>query len=161
MNRKTLATTLIAIIVILASATIYFSTTKNAPTSSPAPQNTESQIADNDVPAQSKEIVSCGKNYTADIVTIGEVDVVKKIIEQKSSEGCEFFGIAGNNIAVAQKAGATQKVYLVVLYDKNDKRQSADPFNQSHEIYRIDLNKNELFYQSQFDGSFYKLGDWK
>jgi hypothetical protein len=125
-------------------------------------KNTPPQPANNDVaPSPTVETISCGKNYTADITMVGGINIAKRIIELKSASGkCEF-NITGDNIAIVQKADTTQKIYTVVLYDKNDKEQATDPFNQSVEIYQIDLNKNALFFQNQFDGVFNKIGNWK
>lgn len=178
MNQKSIITILGVVVIILIGATVYFATInksnqsvapiqkvikETAPTPIQPTQpatSTNQQTADKQ-PSAVTENISCGKKYQADVVTIDGVDVVKKIVDLRSTKGkCEL-NIVGGNIAVAQKVDESKKVYTVVLYDKNDKQQNSDPFNQSVEIYQIDLNKNVVLFQNQFDGSFTKFGIWK
>lgn len=108
------------------------------------------------------ENVFCGKNYTTEILKIKDIDVVKRIIEiWKEKEGeCEFY-FEGKNIGVAKKVSADGKIYNVVIYDKDDKEQSQDPFNQSVEQFEINLNDNTISYQLQLEGSFFEIGKFK
>ena len=111
------------------------------------------------------EDIFCRKNYTTDIFKINDIDVVKRIVEiweEKEEEGdkCEF-NIAGDNIGVAKKVSNDKRMYHIVLYDKDDKEQSKNPFDQSVEQFQINLNNNTISYQLQLDGSFFEIGKFK
>lgn len=108
------------------------------------------------------ENVFCGKNYTAEILKINDIDVVKRIIEiWEDREGkCEF-NFESENIGIAKYIFADGKIYNIVLYDKNNKEQSEDPFNQSVEQFEINLDDNTISYQLQLDGSFFEIGKLK
>ena len=163
MNQKSVVVISGVVIIILVGATIYFSKTKNSiPSVTQQPTQQDSNRQTSKIPpSATTENVICGKSYVADVVIIDGVNLVKKIIELKSITGkCEL-NIAGTSIGVSQKSDVTQKLVEVVLYDRNDQEQSADPFNQSVEIYQIDLNNNQVFFQNQLDGAFNNLGSWK
>jgi hypothetical protein len=153
-------------------AVVYFTTLNKSSQTVPV-QNGAQQLTVPDVNQQNNiqtsvttETVTCGKNYVADVVMIDSVDVVKRIVNLTSTSNspskgkCEF-NIAGNKIAVAQKADASQKIYRIVLYDKDDKQQTTDPFNQAVNIYQIDLSKNTVSFEDQFAGGLHELGSWK
>lgn len=108
------------------------------------------------------ENIFCGKNYTAEIFKINDIDIIKRIIEiWEEREGkCEF-NFESENIGIAKKVSADGKIYHIVIYDKDNKEQSHDPFNQSVEQFEINLNNNTVSYQLQLDGSFFEIGEFK
>lgn len=59
---------------------------------------------------------------------------------------------------ISETEKSETNIYVAALYSKNDKRQSSDPFNQSTFIYKFDFNNNQVYTQSQFDGSFNNVG---
>lgn len=108
------------------------------------------------------ENVVCGRNYTTDVFNIDSIDVVKRIIEiwEERENECEF-NFAGNNIGIAKKVSNDGKMYHIVLYDKDDKEQVRNPFDQSLEQFQIDLNNNTVSYYLPLDGSFFEIGKFK
>ncbi len=148
MNKKTIRLIIVSVVVIIFGIIVYFISTN---------KEFQSSIDKNEL-SQKSEIVVCGKEYYADVVMIDGVDIVKKIVELKLLEGDCVLNVDGNKIGVKQETDENQNIINVALYDKDDKRQSVDPFHQSAEIYMIDLNKELIYLQSQFDGSYNELG---
>jgi len=108
------------------------------------------------------ENIFCGKNYTVEIFKINDIDVVNRIVEvwEKREGKCDF-GFEGENIGIAKKLSTNGKIYNIVLYDKDNKEQNDDPFNQSVEQFEINLGNNTISYQLQLDGSFFEIGKFK
>lgn len=159
-QKGNVAVILIIVVILIITGIVFFkifAKKSQAPTQEAAIQ----PITTTTIPATTPVAASfdCnGKTYNYEVYEINGIDVVKKIIELSSkTRKCEL-NIASADIGIAKKVSADQKIYDIVLYDKNDKDQSSDPFNQSVEIYKIDLNANTLAFENQFDGSFTVLG---
>jgi len=111
--------------------------------------------------SNTEEVSFCGKNYSADKVILNNIDIIKSIatLSQKENSICknmESGNFQESGIGIAQKEDNPN---TIVLFNKDDIRESSDPFNQSPDIFRFDFNINKILYQSQFDGSFKILGN--
>ena len=147
MNPKLLKATILTVITVLFFAAGYlFLAGKNK------------QI--NEIGNVETENVFCGKNYTAEVLKINDINIVKRIIEiwEKREGKCDF-GFEGENIGIAKKLSDDGKTYHIVLYDKDNKEQKDDPFNQSVEQYELNLDDNSVAYQLQLDGSFFEISE--
>lgn len=123
----------------------------------------------------------CGNDILADSIVLNGVNIIKtmeriggenyklSLCDGTGEISSNFFGEtigvavkewrwANDGHYISKKEKSETNVYIAVLYSKNDERQSSDPFNQSTFIYKFDFNNNQIYTQSQFDGSFHQAG---
>ena len=126
------------------------------------------------------DVVFCDKKMQADSVVFGGFNFTKAferiILENPDADFCnsiynislsffdETLGVMvkewrGKELGgyIPEENGPINS-YVMVLYSKNDSRQSIDPFNQSTFIYKFDFDKKEVFSMQAFDGSFRVIG---
>lgn len=114
---------------------------------------------------KTEKVSFCGKTYVSDQMIINGIDIIKTLatISRTNDSVCknlESGNFQESGVGLAKKTGG-DNLYLISIFHRGNSNEENDPFNQSPNIFKFDLNANKVLYQSQFDGSFNILGNIK
>lgn len=108
-----------------------------------------------------------GENHEIENVQLLGVNIAR-VVEDIGKKEDEFHTVCSNInvnssntiIGIATKKTDKKDIYLIYLYRSDDAKGKNVPFEQVGVTFKFDFNQREVYFQSQYDGTFASVGSF-